>query len=238
MLLKCATRALENIMTYKKIIGIWLFAVSLVSFSASAQNAKVTINNTVGAVSEYKFRGLSLSDSEPAVQAGSLVSYGGLSAGVWASTLSNRVTGADVEVDLYANYSVPLSKNWSVGVGGIAYLYAGGSNLDYGEISSSVSYSKNAFSSTMGVAYVPKQDNTGNADNIYVFSYGSYVLNNTFSLNGSLAYEDGAFGTNKWDWSFGISGSRGAASFQLSYIDTNVGGIGRGSLVGSVGWSF
>jgi uncharacterized protein (TIGR02001 family) len=206
--------------------------------SAIAQDTTLSTSVNVTGVSEYRFRGLSLSNKKPALQGSVSFQYGNLSGGVWASSLSKRVAGANAEVDLYASYNIPLSKNWSASVGGIAYLYAGGGGLDYGEVNSSLTYNQGPVSATFGAAYVPEQSNTSSADNIYLFSSGSYSLTQNFSLLGSLAFEDGAFGTEKWDWSLGTSWTFKQLSFQVSYIDTNVQGNGSAAVVGSVGVSF
>lgn len=212
--------------------------ITAVHSNASAQDTKFSTTVNVNGVSEYRFRGLSLSNKNPALQGSVSFQYGNLSGGVWGSTLSNKVAGADTEIDLYASYNIPINANWSASVGGTAYLYAGGGGLDYGEVNSSLTYSQGPVSATLGAAYVPEQSNTGSNDNIYLFSSGSYSLTQNLSLLGSLAFEDGAFGTEKWDWSLGTSWSFKQFSFQVSYIDTNVSGIGSAAVVGSVGVSF
>ena len=45
------------------------------------------------------------------------------------------------------------------------------------------------------LSYVPSQDNTGNTDNIYVATNAAIAIPNTpLTINGSVGYEDGAFG--------------------------------------------
>lgn len=59
-----------------------------------------------------------------------------------------------------------------------------------------------------------------------------------FSLSGHLAYEDGAFGNDKWDWNAGVAYAFEQFSLSVSYVDTNVSGIGKGAIVGMLSASF
>ena len=83
----------------------------------------------VGAVSDYRYRGISQTRFKPAVQAGLDFSAGGLYLGAWASTIK-RVKDAEgdaqVEVDLYGGYKGEIVKGTlSYDVGLLQYLYPG-----------------------------------------------------------------------------------------------------------------
>src|SRR5437868_8061362 len=59
------------------------------------------ISATVTGVSDYRFRGVSESGLDPALQGSVDVSYHGFYAGAWASSIS-RFAGTHAELDLYA----------------------------------------------------------------------------------------------------------------------------------------
>ena len=81
----------------------------------------------VGAVSDYRYRGISQTREKPAVQGGVDFSMGGLYAGAWASTIKwvkDAYGDAQVEVDLYGGYKGEIVKDTlSFDVGVLQYLY-------------------------------------------------------------------------------------------------------------------
>src|SRR5205085_1934784 len=82
------------------------------------------ITATITGVSDYRFRGVSSSDRDPALQGSVDVTYHGFYVGAWASSIA-RTADTNVELDLYAGYAGsagPIEYE----VGAIAYLYPGG----------------------------------------------------------------------------------------------------------------
>jgi uncharacterized protein (TIGR02001 family) len=78
---------------------------------ASAGAARAQFSSTVTLVSDYEFRGVSLSQTNPALQAS--LDYGfanGLALGTWASNLDyGDVYDGSFELDLYASYSADMA---------------------------------------------------------------------------------------------------------------------------------
>ena len=79
---------------------------------AKAPEPDYTLSFNVGAVSDYRYRGLSQTRLKPAVQAGADFAHkSGVYVGLWASTIrwikDNDVKGP-VEVDVYAGYKGSL----------------------------------------------------------------------------------------------------------------------------------
>lgn len=203
-------------------------AASVAAFLLSANTAfaasdTISFNANATVVSDYRFRGLSYSDKDPAFQGDVSASIGNFQVGAWASSLSHKTTGADAEIDLFAFYTVPLNDKFSVTLGGIAYLYAGTENggYNYGELYSSFDYSAGPLSTGVSFSYVPEQDNTGDQDDSYVNIYSSYSILPELSFNAAVGYEDGAFADDKWDWSTGFAYSWDRLTFTVDYIDTN-----------------
>jgi uncharacterized protein (TIGR02001 family) len=91
----------------------------------------------IGAVTDYRYRGISQSRLKPAIQGGAdYASASGIYVGTWASTISwikdagtigNVDSGnAPLEIDLYGGYKGDLIKDsLSFDVGGLYYLYSG-----------------------------------------------------------------------------------------------------------------
>ena len=88
-----------------------------------------TLSYNVGAVTEYRYRGLSQSGKKPALQAGADFAHkSGVYLGAWASTISwIKDSGAGlkgpVEVDLYGGYKGAVNDTVSYDVGALQYWY-------------------------------------------------------------------------------------------------------------------
>lgn len=183
---------------------------------------------TAGAVSDYRFRGISRSGEEPAVQGSLEVGHSsGFYAGAWSSTLGDAGS-ADVEVDLYGGWSRSLGLT-TVDVGVLGYLYPDGSNLDYLELYGSVGWSLGPATATVGVNYAPDQKNIGNTDNLYLYgNVGAGIPATPITVRAHLGYEDGGLGGpdgSKLDWSIGAEYGLGPVALGAAYVDTDIGGL-------------
>jgi uncharacterized protein (TIGR02001 family) len=81
----------------------------------------------VGAVSEYRYRGISQTRLKPALQGGiDYAAPNGFYVGTWASTIKwIKDAGGDakVEVDLYGGYKTEVAKDLTLDVGLLQYFY-------------------------------------------------------------------------------------------------------------------
>src|SRR3546814_6725798 len=78
----------------------------------------------VSAVSDFRFRGISLSDEDVAVQGTITFAHdGGFYAGTWASSLEDSPLYGHTEVDLYAGWSGDIASGTKLDVGLTYYLY-------------------------------------------------------------------------------------------------------------------
>jgi uncharacterized protein (TIGR02001 family) len=187
-----------------------------------------TVEANVALVTDYRFRGVSLSDEAIAVQGGFDLGFDtGVYIGTWASSIE-PVGNSETELDFYGGYA------WEAGalsfdVGVIGYFYPGADDVAYGEVYGSASGATGAVASTIGIAYAPEQDNIGDDDNLYVYYAGELPLGDSgLTLSGGLGYETGAFGDpdgdgdDKWDWSLAIGGALPVGlDWSLAYIDTS-----------------
>ncbi len=207
----------------KRILMGTVFVTACTYSSAlSAQEKAVDLSVTAGVTTDYRFRGVSLSDKDFAVFGSLGVSHdSGFYASAWASSIQ-EFQGSDVEVDFTVGYGSSIGE-LSTNIGVIAYTYPGSDNTAYFEVYGSVGGSVEQLSWTLGTNYAFKQDNIGGNDNIYVYLSGSVPLAETgLSLTGTVGYEDGAFGDGKWDWAAGLSYGFGKFSASVNYIDANL----------------
>jgi uncharacterized protein (TIGR02001 family) len=113
-----------------------LAAISLIASCAAFAQAKApepdyTLAYNIGAVNDYRFRGITQTNYGPAVQGGvDFAHKSGFYAGVWASNVKwvkdvNGASKGDYEVDLYGGYKGEIKPGLSYDVGVITYQYPG-----------------------------------------------------------------------------------------------------------------
>jgi uncharacterized protein (TIGR02001 family) len=199
----------------------------------------VDLSANIGLVSDYRFRGLSLSDRGPALQGGvDLEAEMGLFAGTWVSTIA-EYGGADVEVDLYAGYRGTVAGfAWTATAN--AYFYPGGSGVNYLEMR--LEAEREIGPVTLGVeaAWVPRQRNV-DAANHYLGASASVAIPGAAGLAATArGGREQGFYDDKWDWELGLSWVRGPVTASVAYVDSNHGApgeegrLGRGGVVASL----
>jgi uncharacterized protein (TIGR02001 family) len=198
------------------------------------------LSGSLTALSDYRFRGVSRSDEDPAVQARLTLSHdSGLYAGVTATTLKGldsfrlRDPGfrdlGDVEVDLYAGYGAQLGGGFSLDAGLLYYLFAGGDGAtDYVEPYASLSYLIGPVDITAGAKYAPSQDAIGDEDMLYLFGQvDASIPFSRWRFSALLGHQDwGRFG-DYWTWSLGTEyrlplGRGTDVAIGLRYVDTDL----------------
>lgn len=121
-------------MTLKHVSALALFALGATGAAlADTATPESSLSYNVGAVSEYRYRGLSQSRKAPALQGG--VDYtdkSGAYIGSWASTINwikdstnPSTTKGPVEIDIYGGYKGSLTETVSYDLGLLQYWYAG-----------------------------------------------------------------------------------------------------------------
>lgn len=243
----------------------------LAALPAAAQDTAppppVRITGNVTLVSDYRFRGLTQSDEDAAVQATiNLNSAAGFYAGGFVSTIDDKVSlpgYGGAEVDLYGGYAKTLSSGIGFDVGMLYYYYpdaVSGLDTDFFEPYASVSYTIGPVSAKLGGNYAwggqkGLDFTTGNDDNLYLYGEAALGIPSTpVTLKGHVGHTSGALGLYNpipgddtyWDWSVTASATGGPVTVGLTYLDTdiaNTGGfaqrLGRGATVlGSVGVAF
>lgn len=195
--------------------------------SAAAGESEITFSANIAFATEYRFRGVALTDGEFAVQGGfDLAHSSGFYVGTWASNLDEDTVGyGSTELDLYGGWSGNLTEGLSADVGVIGYLYpdAGPGDFDYIEFYGSLSFGIGPASLTGGIAYAPDQDSLGDTDNLYLYTDIGFAIPDTpLTINGHLGYTDGflTFTTDSEaiDWSIGADLAIGPATLSAAYV--------------------
>jgi uncharacterized protein (TIGR02001 family) len=211
----------------------------------------ITISGAATIASDYRFRGVSQSDEGFAVQGGFTVSHeSGLYAGAWGSNLAGWGTfgGANMELDLYAGYKLPVGEG-TLDLGVTWYMYPSGADeTDFAELYAKLGGAVGPVSLTATVAYAPQQEALGNAfpvgapadpgdkeDNLYLAADAVYGIADTpISLKAHLGYSDGnpGLGPNGtsvaptgtyFDWLLGIDVVPiSGLTLSAAYVDTDI----------------
>ncbi|MEE4455002.1 TorF family putative porin [Novosphingobium resinovorum] len=176
--------------------------------------SEFTATGSVGIVTDYRFRGVSQSDKNIAVQGGVSVAHAsGLYVGTWGSNLAGWGTfgGSNTELDIYGGFATEVSSGVTLDVGLTWYMYPGGSDItDFAEPYVKLSGEVGPGKVLVGVAYAPKQEALGRwtlnadgdgynpgakSDNLYIWGDVSSALPNTpVTLKAHLGYSDGNSG--------------------------------------------
>jgi len=108
--------------------GLLCAASGLHAQTAGPDASPHSVTGTLSLVSDYRFRGISQSWRQPAVQAGIDYTHAsGLYLGNWNSSVSSNSynNGASLESDLYGGYRFPLAQDVTADAGVLFYLYPG-----------------------------------------------------------------------------------------------------------------
>ena len=231
--------------------------IALTATPAAAQDVPGPVEVSVNAavVSDYRFRGVSLSGGDVAVQGGLDVAHeSGFYVGTWASSIDGGAVYGDVELDLYAGFGTDIGPGVSLDVGVLYYAYPDGDvgQADYWEPYASITGAVGPVETTLGVAYAPKQESLGDDDNLYVYLDGGIGIPSTpVTITGHIGYTDGALAPDFLAGGLDDSGfdySIGAAvalplGFEagVAYVATDgadIDGFTDDTVVGSLGWSY
>ncbi|MEG3177409.1 TorF family putative porin [Sphingomonas sp. RB3P16] len=214
----------------------------------AAADKPFKITGGVTLISDYRFRGLTQTNGDGAVQGTiNINSSAGFYIGTWASTIDGSgktplLNGyGDAEVDLYGGYTKTFN-GLTVDAGLLYYYYPSHNksvapNTDFFEPYASVSYTLGPVSTKVGGNYAwggqKGLDFTANNkdDNIYVYGEAAVAVPKTpVTLKGHVGYTDGSLGLanlvandrNYLDWSVTAEAVGGPFKVGVTYVDTDI----------------
>ncbi|MDX2224050.1 MAG: TorF family putative porin [Rhodospirillaceae bacterium] len=212
-----------------------LAAVAALGTPVWAQDAESpygTIAGSVALTSDYMFRGISQTQSDPAVQ-GSLTWNSGVGfyAGFWGTNVEfTPGDNADLELDLYAGYAGSVDK-FTYDIGVIYYAYPGARNgTDYGYVEGAlkVGYDFGPAIWSAGFYYTP--DNfAGTEDGVYLTTGLAVPFADSFKIDANIgrAEVNPAFGADYFDWNVGLTVMTPLVDLGVRYHDTDVSTCGN-----------
>lgn len=219
--------------------------------------SSITVTGNAALVTDYRFRGVSLSAGKVAVQGSINVNHSsGLYAGTWASSLeqdAGDVYGS-TEVDVYAGWTGKVSSGLTADVGLLYYVYPSGSqgtgNLlePYASLTAAIGPATAKF----GMNYAWKQSSLGNDDNLYLYSDWSLAVPNTpLTVTAHAGHTNGALSPKRltlagtgggWDYSLSASATLyKGLSVGLAYVGVDgksIKNFSDDAIVGSLKYSF
>ena len=191
---------------------------------------------------DYVFRGISQTDSKPAVQGSMDYSHPvGIYLGIWGSNVNSGISDGGVELDFYVGYARELFTNFNADVSVLYYYYPSGGDdpePDYweGALKLDYTFASLPLSPKVGATYYYSPDFFGEDGNAhYVSGFLELALPYEFTLSGELGYqdvegdkttgdnqgEDGEDGFDYYNWRIGLSRDLLGFSLSLNYHDTD-----------------
>ena len=219
----------------RSLSAVSVFALSVLATPAFAQEEgeaeeELSLSGNVALVSDYRFRGVSFSGGDFALQGGiDLEHSSGFYVGTWASTIDANAGFGEMELDVYGGWAGDVADGVSVDVGLLYYMYPTedtGADTDYFEALASVGTTLGPVGATFGVGYSWDQASLGNQDNLYLYTdFELAVADTPVTLTAHLGYTDGVFATTadgtSFDWGVGASYAvTDSLSLGVNYVDT------------------
>lgn len=202
--------------------------------SAYAQTAAPasphTFTGNVTVASDYRFRGISQTYEDPAIQGGFDYSHSsGFYVGNWNSNVSNNViTGGHIEMDFYAGYKFEPAKDVAADVGILQYYYpsakaADGTEYDTTELYAGATWkwlsAKYSYAVSDEVFGVPDARGSWYLDLNTNFEIADKTMLNLHV--GRQKIDSSAVDASYTDWKVAVSRDFGFATLGLAYVDTN-----------------
>jgi uncharacterized protein (TIGR02001 family) len=225
----------------KPILFAALAAVGTFAFAAPAAadvpipGTGLTVDGQAEIMSDYRFRGISRSDEDPALRANVTVNH---DSGIYVGTRATSLSGldnfrlrdpdlddlGDIEFDIYAGYRRDVGGGLTLDGGVMYYAFSGAEGpANYVEPYVSASYMLGPVEATAGAKYAPSQRGTGDEDMLYLFGEVEAGIPFTpVKLRAHAGRQDwGTYG-RYWNWSVGGAYTIGPAELGLRYVDTDL----------------
>jgi uncharacterized protein (TIGR02001 family) len=221
-----------------KSAALGVLAMSCVAPVAQAADASGPFSGGVALTSDYRFRGVSQSDNNPAVQG--WVQYdhaSGAFANLWLSTIDlndEAFYDSSVEIDLTAGYNFKLGENTGATVKAVYYWYAdadtpaGAPDYDYWEFAVGANHDYGKLSVHTELAYSP--DFFAESGDAWALSGGaSYPITDSFlfftgglTASANLGHQWLEIAPDYLYYDIGLSTSWKNISLDLRWVDNDL----------------
>ena len=245
-----------------------LFAATLLAGTAFAATpaladetevpSDITISGYVQGVTDYRFRGISLSAGDFALQGSININHSsGFYVGTWASSLEQDAfdTYGNAEVDVYAGWTGEITSGLTADAGLLYYVYPNGTGPTPGNVwepYASLTAAVGPATAKFGVAYAWEQDSLGGQDNLYLYTDLSAGIPDTpLSVSAHLGYTDGALSPKLltlqstgggFDWNvgatFNITPKLSIGATYVGVEGNSIDGFSNDAVVGTLKLSF
>jgi uncharacterized protein (TIGR02001 family) len=216
----------------KKII---LSAAMFAAFASSAYAQQLapasphTFTGNLTVASDYRFRGISQTYEDPAIQGGFDYSHSnGFYVGNWNSNVSDRVIlgNGNIEMDFYGGYKFDIAPDVVADVGVLQYYYQSAEEYNTTEVYFGASWkwlsAKYSYAVSDDVFGVVDADGSW-----YLDLNGNFEIADKTTLNVHVGRQkfrgSNSDGASYTDWKLGVSHAFDFATVGLAYIDTNAG---------------
>jgi uncharacterized protein (TIGR02001 family) len=194
---------------------------SLAQTAAAPTKPDFTITGNLGIFSDYRFRGVSQTNRDPAIQGGiDFVHSSGIYLGNWNSNVdSGFLSGANIEMDFYGGWKGTFG-DFGVDVGAIYYWYPGSGDNGANKPNNFELYIGGSWGPVALKYFYATTDYFGAPDSDgtwYLNLSGSHDFGNGFGINASVGYTGLKGGARIPE----IGGSTPGPS---SYVDYKIGG--------------
>ncbi|MGI2066445.1 TorF family putative porin [Shewanella sp. MF08487] len=217
---------MHNNLNKKRLVQLVGLALTTTLFSGIAA-AEVT--GEISVTNDYRFRGISQTAGDPALQGGIDWSFdSGFSVGAWASNVDfdePGYNGPAIEYDFYVAYGGEINEELTYDVTINRYNYSGESDIGYFEITAGMDYKD------FRVAYWFTDDYSGtDLDYHYTelnYSYGfveNWSLDLHYGYNAGDALDDGEGFDSYSDYSVGVSTELAGFGLSLAWLGTDLSG--------------
>ncbi|NIJ07970.1 uncharacterized protein (TIGR02001 family) [Sphingomonas vulcanisoli] len=209
---------------------------------APASTPEFTVTGGATLISDYRFRGISQTNLQPAIQGTLGISHvSGFYVGTWGSSIKDYIAaGSAQEIDLYAGYKHTWG-GWATDMGVLYYYYPGnakGTKTDFFEPYANISHTYGPVGVKLGLnyawkqsaqscAYDPRCGNKPREDSLYTYAELSGAIPHTpLTLTGHLGESWGrSYLTNGLknytDWSLTAAYTWKALTLSVAYVDTD-----------------
>lgn len=217
--------------TMKKLILAVAVTAAFTGSFAHAEEVASPFSANVGLFSDYRFRGLSQTFKEPAIQGGfDYASKSGFYVGNWNSNVdSSAITDGNIEMDFYGGYKWAVTPDFEANVGALYYYYPGaetstGKSINTTEVYLGASYKWFSAKYSYAVSDFFGVDDTDGSG--YLDLGASFDIADKTSLSMHVGHQTIAHNSDSdyTDYSIGVARDFGFATIGLSVISTDIDG--------------